>query len=743
MIRNRSFKFLLLAAILTLASSGYIQTASAVEMPKRESPIKIKGDSVEYFFEKETAEGRGNVRIDHGTSTLTADEIDVNLKTKEATARGNVVLTQPGAKYEGSKVFINFETGDAVVDDMKVQVEPFYRGYSKSMKRINGTEETQEYFVFENAYFTTCEEATDCQDGTPQYRLEAQQVQYYPEDKLVMHHVVMRLRNLPIFYFPMLVLPIKDIREFPVQLELGQNDEWGFFGLSKYRYYINDDHDGNLLFDVREKQKFAWGVEHFYRNEQWGNGALRTYFANDRCGDDDTDCSKSGEIASGETHRYRLQMRHSGQIEENTGLNFEFNKLSDEYMIQDFFYREEFERVQKPENYLSVIHAKDEYTLSGLVRYRLDDFIGEVERLPEFRLDTHTDSLGDTPFYFRSETAVSMLNKTFKDYDEDELSQSAARIDQRHRLSYVWRIGEWTATPFVGSRHTFYNRDAAGDDRNFVRNFMEAGVDVSTKYFKIYDYSFDAFGIKFDQLRHVFTPNISYLYRSKPTHTKESLVEFDSVDTFDHDSRITLDFENKLQIKYMEKNKTDSQLYQAKRTLVRSIVSADLKIPRGNETRLDAIESELQLFPYSWLGISTETRYSFETDEFEYMNLDASISKGDWKIGFGQRYVNGSSNQSTIHAEWQMNDDWKFEVYERFDFQRNSLSTGGENNEFEAVVEKKNIFCWTVRFIYNHSNGGDGFFVTLSPSAFSEGAYRRSQSYRELYDLTHQRTTVE
>jgi len=717
--RTRCLGALCLAWVLVLTLPASAADFDGLSDPK---PLKIRGDSVEYFFEENRAEGKGNVQIDYEGCSLTADFVKANLQTKEAWAEGNVVVTREGEKHQGDSVYVNFETGVVEVEGMRAAMVPYYRVSSEEVKRR--ADETVE---FRKASLTTCDEDQVCADGRPYYSLDADEVEYREGDKLTLKNAVLRIGALPVLFLPIVVIPIKHIQRFPVQVELGRNSEWGAFILSKLRYYINDDHDGNFLVDYRENQGIAGGAEHFYRNDLLGQGALRGYFADDQCGEDSEDCSRSGSYAPPEESRYRVQARHIGEPIPGIGVNFELNKMSDEYVIQDFFFREEFERIAFPDNYFYAVNAREDYTLSALARYRLDDFLGVVERLPEVNFDLHTRPVGDTPFYVSHKTQGASLNRTMPGLGRHRSHEAAGRVDTQSRLSYVWKTGPWTVTPYAGTRQTYYSRDKAGDSRDFVRSNIEAGVDASTKYFKVYDFSYDALGITFERLRHVFTPNVSYSFQSKPTVTREMLYEFDDRDTLDRESRVTLDFENKLQIKFRPEDDPDGELSQ--RPLLRSIVAVDLDIPQGNRSKFESIRTETDFNPTPWLRISTDTDYFFETDEFETVNVDVTADRHPLKIGFGQRYQSSQSNQSTIQVEWQMHPEWKAGVYERYDFERDDQSDGGKNNEFEFVLEKSNFYCWTIRFMYNRSHRENSFFVSFTPSAFQDSSFRRQRQY--------------
>jgi len=263
-------------------------------------------------------------------------------------------------------------------------------------------------------------------------------------------------------------------------------------------------------------------------------------------------------------------------------------------------------------------------------------------------------------------------------------------------------------------------------------------VDVSTKLFKVYDASFHQLGIDIDQMRHIFTPNVSYFYQSRPTVDATDLYQFDQLDTLDHQSVMLLDFENKLQIKHRERpGDPDSAMIM--REFVRSIVGFEFTMPQMDTNKLHRILTELEFAPWAWLNISADSQYLAEFDRFEDANIDLTHERGPIKLSLGQRYTHETSNQTTANIEWQFHPDWRLGVFERFDFTRTSISDGGRNNEFELVLTRSNFYCWTVSLIYNHSHDENGFYFTFTPSAFPDSAFRRrAQGSRDVKYLAGQ-----
>ncbi len=677
-------------------------------------PIKILGDSVEYFFEEERAVGVGNIKIDHAGTKLSADRVEVDLKTKRAEAEGHVTVEQAGSLYKGEHVVMNFETGAAEISEMMVVMPPRFVGKGKHVRRHE-----DKHYVITEGVLTTCESAVCEGDHVPPYRISSREVEYYPENKVVMKHNVVWVYRIPVFYFPYLVIPI-DIDQWPVQVQAGERDEWGKYVLTKTRYHENASFRGNVIFDYREKQGFAGGAEHFYDTEGLGGGAMRFYYADDQCAADDSSCSRSGTHTKPRSDRYRMQARHRWDIYRHTILMTEFNKLSDEFFIQDFFYRSEFEREPRPDNYVSLVHARENYTIDVLNRYRVNDFEKVVEKTPEIRLDTHTHPFGDTPFYYRQEVGAARLNLRYK--NEDDLHAEAQRADLRHTLSYVWKIPPWTVTPFIASRETYYSRNESGNERDFVRWNTETGFDLSAKFWKLYDYTNHALGLDINQIRHIVTPNIDYFYQSEPTHVRDSLYTFDKIDSLENDSRFRFDLENKLQTR---SHNAAGKLRP--RTLVRSIVFVDYAVPQITVSRLEKLGLDADFYPYDWLNLTTDASYSFEEDEFQSATFDLVFHRGPVWLGLGQRYTQ-SSNQTTAQLDWKITDDLRVRLFERFEFEDK------ETDEFEAVIEIRNVLCWTLEITYNlrgrvAGDKAESIYFSLSPTNFPETAFRTHEVY--------------
>src|SRR3989338_10502477 len=94
----RSYTFSLFIVIfLSLSQEAFPESL------KKNVPIQVHGDSVEYFHEEQKVTGTGHVSIDYEDVKLTADKMTVYMATKQAVAEGHVTLTQKGSVFTGER----------------------------------------------------------------------------------------------------------------------------------------------------------------------------------------------------------------------------------------------------------------------------------------------------------------------------------------------------------------------------------------------------------------------------------------------------------------------------------------------------------------------------------------------------------------------------------------------------------------------------------------------------------------
>lgn len=670
---------------------------------KKESdqPVIVKGDKVEYFREQKKVVGEGNVSITYRDAELKSDKITVYTDTKEAICEGNVKIIQPGASYSGNKINYNFDTkkGYALDSSLKAYVlgsglkeAPFYGGAEKIEQRKDKD------YKLDKGYITTC----DLEE--PHYKITAKEIQIFLGRKILAKHVIFYIGKVPVLYLPIYYQPI--IEDWPeVTVVPGQSSEWGYYVLTAWRYYFNENSKGFIHFDYREKKGLATGADYKYDAGELGEGVLRFYYTheNDRFAFTDT---------GREDDRWRVQYRHMMSLPEDTYLMMELNKLSDEEIVKDYLYQE-YKENEQPDNYLLLETRKPNYILSILARKRLNTFYAVVERLPEIKLSIYNQRLWNTNLYYTSENSVTNFVKRYDEYYQppsmqDQKPDKAVRIDGYYKFSYAAKLLNFLyTTPFVATRQTFYSQNKWKTPSQF-RSLYEVGVDMSTKFFRVFDIETNFLNLDLHKLRHIITPTASYLHRHQPTIAASNLYQFDGIDTIDKYNGFVLSLENKLQTKrkYRGELKTVD--------LARFIVSTDYTFRLKKKSlafqgvgKFGDFKFKLELYPYSWLSIHSDVVTGLDSDrqpkkyKINTAYTDFNINFTDkFTLGIGHRYEGitlETSSQFTGQMLFNINDDWKIKVYQRFNVR-------DQKWEEQEYVIFKDLHCWEAQATYSIRN---------------------------------------
>ena len=170
---------------------------------------KIDADSVRLMREVEV----NGVGANAGQQIF-ADELQWNLTTGEFIAVGNVTVTSPTARLSAERVVFNTKTGHGTFYDASGQASLGSRGAAD--KSMFGALEPDIMFAGEtiekidvdkyritNGWFTTCVQPT------PRWEIVTGTATVNLEDYAILKNAVMRVKDVPIFYLPVLYYPIQ------------------------------------------------------------------------------------------------------------------------------------------------------------------------------------------------------------------------------------------------------------------------------------------------------------------------------------------------------------------------------------------------------------------------------------------------------------------------------------------------------------------------------------------------------
>ena len=699
-MRRYGFARMLFPGILFLSlfSLAYAQ--------EQETPIVCHGDKVEFLEVQQRLEATGHVIVIYEDVKISCDKISIALDTKQGVAEGNIVVYQKDSVMTGDKAEYNFAKATGTV---------YKAGYASQLIYGSGPvaiREGPKEITLRKSYMTTCDLAQ------PHYRMHAKTAKIILDDRVVMYNVIVYCFNIPLFYLPYYSYSLKPDR-VKVTVIPGKDKDWGFFLLTAWRYEFSQQLKGILHLDYREKKDFASGFDNYYKTQKFGNGFVKAYYMNER---DliSKNLWKQPRITK-ERERYMIQHRHSWDIDQDTDLRFEYWGVSDTDILKDYFYRKDYQRGPSPNSYLSISRARPNYTMSFLGQRRFNKVFERTEYQPELKLNIPVLRIetGGSRIYWQSENSFANLSK--KEAYPSNVDEDTVRADTYHRLSYAGKLAFLNITPYVAGRETYYTKDKYGE-RDWFRGAFYTGVNMQTKFFRIFNVSTNKWGLDINNLRHVITPSVGYEYIRKPTIASDKLVQFDGLDSIGRKNQFTFSLENKLQTK-----RAGTAIDLARLTVS---TNYDYRLPGGS--KFSDVNFDFEFTPFNWMTIEFDTAYDHLQDRFKTFNLDIYAEKEDkWKCGFGYRYGHESYSEATFEVSFKPTPLWKLGIYERFMFKGypNNLKKVYDLREQEYRLVR-DLHCWTAETIYNVSRGeGESIYFVLRLKAFPEMPFEFDRRY--------------
>jgi len=676
-----------LTASIFLLSLIALPVFGQEQVPEKVLPVEINGDEINYLQEEGAVVVKNNVKLRYKDVELTCDEARYNANTHIASMKGNVKIVREGTTVYGESIIYDFNTQNAQIANLKMESPPLY-GVAQEADRIGSTQ-----YALKKGFVTTCNLEK------PHYRLTAKKITAYPGVKVVAKNVVMRIGEIPMFYFPYYSHSLKQ-KSFPLQIVPGKKSDWGYYVLGRWSYRLNDEHRGKLILDWYEKRGVATGIAHKADTKKFGETMVNYYHITDQL----YDSQKRGDLFSKyperqslpdkylDSNRYKGQFWHNWQPTQSFSTKTEFNKFSDENFMKDFFKRE-YEIDPNPLTYNLSTYAFANSALSLLTQKRVNKFFTTTEYLPQLDYDFYKQALGRSNIYFQSKSTVSYLNYTPA---EVALAYASGRANSHNVFSYPKNIKWLYFSPHVGNYATFYTKTVPGDT-DVWRIAPEFGMDMSTKLYRIFATHFSVFGTKIEQVRHIFSPTISYNYIHPPTVSKAKIFQFDTIDDLARKETVTVAFSNKLQVKNAER--VWDFLYFSPSVEYRVNNKDRLgNLDRGG-SHLGSIKSDLEIYPIEGVALNSDTEYDCVIKAFKAANVDISFSdtkNKKYTVSFGHRYAreydynvdSGQyTSQSTFDLTYQLTKKLQFKNYVRYEYKEG-------NFEEQQYALRTDLHCW-------------------------------------------------
>jgi len=617
-----------------LAEKAYLRGGS--------QQIYANADSLDFVGSNIIASG--NVEIRYQDITIQADRAIVNIKTKDLDAKGNIVLRRNQEKISHltlKEFYDQRRLPDRLVEIIGYQMKPtgeqllicrihlrgdFFKAERISGNLLTGAVEFEKFIggyrnffcvgtsasratdgtiTVKDATVTTCEYVEDEQEH---YSVNCGTLVIAPRDNpsdlklynpnlgehsYVGYNCTFRVGGVPVAWVPV-VYKASDESPGIAQVSGGYDSDWGVWvkASKKFRIFDYPDTSVRVHTDYYSKHGFGYGAESWINTEE-SKTSLFSYFIYDKSPTDGND--DDGVRMSAQNQRYDMKFSNMTHVTDRLDFRGNFEKLSDYYMLQDFF-SDRANNSPQPTTFASLEYQFDRLSVAGYVQPRVNDFYTEAQKLPELRIDAPRQELFKN-LYYQGENSLSNMRMTFRDFNSanangngvDPESYSAVRFDSLHMFYYPINIDWLNLIPRAGGRLTYYNRSSKtkmGDDElnqlfladdpdrgspdvnvtnyddrngNIFRFAGEVGLEANTKIYRSWQDIKNSFW-EIDGMRNVIIPYINYTGIPQPTTSANHLYYFDDTDRIERQNFIRFGTKNRLQTRRGEYGK--EQIYE-------------------------------------------------------------------------------------------------------------------------------------------------------------------------------------
>jgi LPS-assembly protein len=545
----------------------------------------ITSETLEYDQNQRNYIAKGKVKIEQADTVIEADEIIYNEQTSDVTASGNIRYYDNDVTIAAGRAELNLETKTGTIFDTEI----FYKkeNYRISGKEIRKTGD--KYYSSPEAIFTTCDAPV------PAWCFTGKDMNATVGDELTTKDAVFRIKNVPVFYTPVLWAPILNERKtgflFPF---FGYNDSRGFQMNVPFFWAISENRDATFVLDEYTKRGLGTGLEYRYVGLNNVEGKWWGYHIQDN------------ELGK---NFFELRALHDQRSTETIGgyLNINFINEKD-------FYREFKNDLQVRTNRFLDSTGEIVLPFSNSRAYLLSQYWVDLkegsqdplQRLPEAGYVLNPTTAG--PFWISGSTSIANFWR--------EEGMYGQRMDIFPTITHSF--GEdIVVLQSLGLRETAYSLHRS-EDNSPHREAFEYNILGHVSLLK-----------KYALFTHVIEPSLGYTFI---TNSEHSPAIFDSTELFSKTSLLSLSLLNRFindQGELMVLRVSQGfDSYKGDRPFLPVLFDVGIKQP---------------------LPLRLGAAYNVHTGEIESVNSDVSMKIAEITFQAGQRY-NRLNNVNTYEA---------------------------------------------------------------------------------------------
>jgi LPS-assembly protein len=656
------------------APSIILPQEESEEQPDRNN-VFLTADHVTHDNKKNRvwAWGKVLIRLDDDR-TLLADKVTINNNNGDGKAMGNVTIIQSdGTRLKSNKTLFNINNQQIRLFETRGQLGKNYYIKGKKITRYS-----QNHFKIQKAHITTCK------GSLPDWVFEAESMDVEMGDRAIFTKGILKVRDIPIFYFPIGYIPINQERKSGLLMPAyGSSSLDGVIFDNAYYWAINDHSDATFTLGYQSLRGFTPGIEYRYTPDASTVGSINASYIDDKI--------------TGSTF-WKLAARHS----QNLPFDFQFDGTLD--LVSNNFSRNFEDSTatrsrRNTDSYARITKDMDQSSFEILNRYRSSTEQNSDQlfaQLPSITYKVSQYAIGENNFFFNLDTSFTSFRTDLNSATNEDDIFTVQRFDFHPQISHEIKLAPWLSlTPTLGIRETTYSKGLDANNNNKRLNFFtRESFDITAQLFgprieKVYEIN----SKNVPKIKHLLEPRITYNFIPDTDEKDRAKIKvLDGVDSVSRQSLLTYSLTQRFLQKEVKKDDTFST-----RNSLRFDISQtfDLIEATGGENPEDKrplsdIRFDLDSRFLDNLEINVDTTFDPYGDVFKTWNFNIGVKPLDSMfLSLERRFVRKGDVFTIASLDWNIKKGWRLQASTRLD----ELTNTNRDNQVSLFFDDP-CRCW-------------------------------------------------
>ena len=611
--------------------------------------VNLKGEEPKIYADKTEVDENilkafGHVEIRWEEYRIFADYLEYNEKTKEVIAKGRVTMASKETSISGDKLRFNLKKMKGEMFDAYGLMPPSIKYNTKKLIQTD-----RDTLKFKKMAFTSCSQLV------PRWKLICRKGKIKKEKYIDMKSVVLKIKNIPVFYFPYLRYPIKGRSTGFLFPRFGHSSSKGYIVCNAFYWDIKPNLDLTLYLDRYSELGTGFAEEFRYLFDKMA-GSFKYYRFQ---------YNKNTDSRPESGFDYYLKAKHIQSIKFlNTKFVVSIDKQSDPSFLRIF--DNSFERILRANFKSSVYMTSNISNLNLSVRaskqetfYTFNNTSYKTEYFPSLTVNLNQQKIWKLPGYFTINTAFERVKRVGKSYEEQPVYTSDIS-SQRIKIipSYTLNLFKlpWLATTInLQSNQTIYakSRDLGTKeivDESLHLQYNTGSINIKGPgFYKIYDFSKT-------KIKHLIEPQINFRYVTK--YSDEDRQRLVTVDYLDYQSYSYVSFSLTSRLLHRSILNDNSPVEILSFTISQKYYfdPAEANMYRkinGEYPEFSELRNGIRFRPSKYLSLDASIVYNYYIKKFSRLNVNLSYNNKD-------SFLKGSVGYSSYKNPYITNPNYRF-----------------------------------------------------------------------------------